>query len=437
MIIHIVKAGETIQSIADEYEVLADRIILDNGLTNKKLITGQSLVILQPVVTYTTKENDTLESIVTQFQITPVQLLRNNRFLLEKNIQPGQMLVISYSNNEGMIDTFGYVYPFVAKEELEQVLPYLTYLCVYGTMITKQAELTALEEHSLVNHAKAWKVSPILMVPLLIQRDLKYSDDTYLLLTNDSNSDKLITNIINMIKQHGYHGVAVLIEYLNSFNLEIYEKFIKKLYLKLKENALKLFVTISPNNITLCADDIKHIQADIDEFMDGIIIMYNNVSIELNTSPQPVTSINGLNGFVNAATAILDVRKICIGCPVIGVDWELPYIPDSSQISILKYDNTLTLAETTNSEFKLDETSQSPCFKYRMAGITNYNEHIVWFVDASTINALADLIPLYELNGTGHWNVMYYFAPLWSIINARFEINKISNIESETATSIE
>ena len=49
MIIHVVQPGETIYSIAAQYNVSPQKIIIDNELENPNvLVPGQTLVILVP-----------------------------------------------------------------------------------------------------------------------------------------------------------------------------------------------------------------------------------------------------------------------------------------------------------------------------------------------------------------------------------------------------
>lgn len=79
MVIHTVRKGDSIYSIAREYGVPPSRIITDNMLENpSKLAVGQSLVILFPTQTHTVRGGDTLQSIARMYRITLNELYRNN-----------------------------------------------------------------------------------------------------------------------------------------------------------------------------------------------------------------------------------------------------------------------------------------------------------------------------------------------------------------------
>ena len=102
MVIHVVQPGETINSIAEYYNIPVDRLILENGITNSdNLAIGQTIVIVQPETLYTVQTGDTLESIAAQHSVTPMEILRNNPYLSDReNLYIGESIVISYQTNK-------------------------------------------------------------------------------------------------------------------------------------------------------------------------------------------------------------------------------------------------------------------------------------------------------------------------------------------------
>lgn len=95
MIIHVVKQGETIYSIAEYYDKSVERLILENGIDNpNNLVIGETLVILYPEIEHTVEDGDSLASIAESYNTTIIDLLRNNPiYLIEKYISWG-----GYSN---------------------------------------------------------------------------------------------------------------------------------------------------------------------------------------------------------------------------------------------------------------------------------------------------------------------------------------------------
>jgi spore germination protein len=133
MDIHVVQPGDTIKSIADQYNVTVTRLIQDNGLTNPdNLVTGQTLIVLYPKQTYTVKEGDTLTGIADSFGVTTMQLLRNNPYLSDREfIFPGEEIIISY-DTDGFIGGYGYAFAYINMDILKKTLPYLTTLSIYN-----------------------------------------------------------------------------------------------------------------------------------------------------------------------------------------------------------------------------------------------------------------------------------------------------------------
>lgn len=96
MTIHVVQTGETINTIAEQYKVSAERLILENGIINPNdLVVGQTIVIVQPLISYTIQEGDSLSEIAARYEISLIQIYRNNPFLANREyIYPGETMKI-------------------------------------------------------------------------------------------------------------------------------------------------------------------------------------------------------------------------------------------------------------------------------------------------------------------------------------------------------
>lgn len=135
MIIHVVQPGDTVNSIANEYDISVTRLIQENELRPPyNLVVGETLVILYPEVTYTVVEGDTLGNIAAAHGISLMELLRNNIYLSNREfIYPGEILVIRYRDYKlKTISIDGYAYPFIDRDILRKTLPFLTYLTIFN-----------------------------------------------------------------------------------------------------------------------------------------------------------------------------------------------------------------------------------------------------------------------------------------------------------------
>lgn len=126
MVIHVVQPGDTLYSIALDYDVPMSQIVLDNGLeAPERLVTGQALVIRFPETTHTVLAGENLTSIAREYGVSLRTLYQNNPALGgEPSVWPGQTLVISYREEPGPpISVNGYAYLLSASPSSKQPSP--------------------------------------------------------------------------------------------------------------------------------------------------------------------------------------------------------------------------------------------------------------------------------------------------------------------------
>ncbi|MDF2942852.1 MAG: hypothetical protein K0S01_1710 [Herbinix sp.] len=429
MDIHVVEPGETIYSIAELYGVSAMRLIQDNGLMEPyNLVTGQTIVIVYPEQTYTVQEGDTLESIANANGITLLQLMRNNPFLSDREfIYPGETLVISYKNSKINVSTNGYTNPFMDRGTLRKTLPFLTYISIFGYRTTTDAEIIGIDDTEIIQIAREYGVAPIMLLSTVTGQGIGNIEAVYSILYNEELMDRHIDNILTIFRTKGYYGLNLTLQYLNTENTQVYVDYITKLVERLNREGYLVFITLSPN-IIFNANEITFERIDysaIGRLVNGITLLSYNWGYSYG-APAPVTSVFLLRQFYEYAVTLIAPEKIFMGIPLMGYDWELPYIVGISRARSLTYDNAIALAGEVGATIQFDEVSQTPYFEYveNLSGVPI--PHIVWFIDARSIDALMELVPEFGFQGIGIWNIMYYFAQLWLIVNSQYEIETIN-----------
>lgn len=429
MDIYIVQKGDTIQSIADKFGSTVEKLIKDNEITNPgDLVIGQNIIITYPEKTYVVKEGDTLESISKEFSIPLMQLLRNNPYLASREkIVPGETLVISYKTDRKAI-THGFAYPYIQKSTLIETLPNLTYLTIFNYTSTPEGEMISFgDDTETVKIAKDFCVIPLMFITLFSNLGKPNKEGVFKLLSSEENQNKLLEKIILNIKNKGYMGINVMMNYLNTSNQHIYIEFLKKFSTAMKDNGYYFFVTINPN-IENVNGDILFEKVDykaISELVDHIIFLQFLWGTNYNP-PSPVTSIKNLNAFLEYVTKYIPIEKTSIGIPIIGYDWILPFEQDKSQAYSLTVFSALGLARQHNSTINFDQVSQTPYFYYNESLVGGPPiQHIVWYVNAMSFNNLTKLVDDFNLAGTGIWNVMIYITQLWTLLNAKYEVIKL------------
>ncbi|HWT73721.1 MAG TPA: LysM peptidoglycan-binding domain-containing protein [Mobilitalea sp.] len=428
MTIHVVQPEENIYYIADKYDMLVEKLIRDNDLAYPyDLVAGQTVVIAKPVQTHTVQEGDTLESIAKTYGITVMQLLRNNPFLTGREyIYPGETLAIRYDTKRDII-TNGYTYPYINSDVLKKTLPNLTYLTIFNYSVVKEGEMIAYEDESkLIQLSLEYGTIPLMLTTTLSASGEPNIEIGYDIMLNEEYQERHIKNTLNILKNKGYHGINMVFNYMNVSNQKLYRSFITKISKVLREEGYLFFITIN-EAFRITENGVDYDKVDytgIDQEVDGIIILH--FAWGTNTeAPAPVISNNHISEFIKYLLTFIPPDKLSVGIPVIGYEWELPYVIGRSRANSMTIGSSISLAHDVSADILFDDVSQTPYFNYLRYSFGNPSQYRVWFLDARTINADLQLVDTYHLGGIGIWNIMVYYAQMWLIINSQYDTKKL------------
>ncbi len=429
MTIHIVQPGDTISSIANYYGVNTERLIQDNELDDAaNLVPGQTIVIVYPVQVYTVQEGDTLMGIANAYNVSVMQLLRNNPYLYNREyLYPGDTIVISYNNDKGRITTNGYANTFIDLGILRKTLPFLTYLSILGYRTTAEVEIVGGDDSELIRISKEYGVAPIMLLSTLTFEGIGSYEAVYNILSNDELTNRHINNILTILKAKGYYGLNTTFSFFDAQNRLMYENYITKLTNRLNQEGFQVFVTITPE-VIISINEITFSKIDytlLGKEANGLTIMNYNWGYNFGP-PLPVISVSGTAEFLDYAVTLVTPAKIDIGFTVLGYNWALPYVIGYSKAVYLTPSSSISLAREVGATIQFDEISQTPFFEYIENRIGVPIRHIVWFIDARSIDGMLNLVVEYGIKGVGIWNIMDYFAQTWLVINAQYEIIKVN-----------
>ena len=428
MIIHIVQQGDTLQKIAKYYETSVQILIQDNGLINSdSLVIGQCIVIAIPEITYIVQDGDTLENIAYSHNVTLMQLFQNNPFLSDREyIFPGDRIVVSY-NKTGKLSTHGNAVPYINRETYRKTLPYLTYISVVNYTATDTGDIVSYyDDEEFIQIAKDYSVMPLLFLTTLTLQGESNISTAYELLLREDSQERLLNNLLIILREKGFFGINISIEYISEGNLPYIERAYSSMAAKLKEEGFQVFVTINPN-ISVIDDELVFQRVDYTNLgiiADSITLMNYEWARNLNP-PSPISSINQIELYLEYLGSAIVPYMLSIGLATIGYDWELPFIAGISSVHALTHASAVALARNEGAVIQFDEISQTPYFVYSNSNNPFPVDHIVWFINARSIDALLRLVVEHDLKGTGIWNITVYNTQLWLIINSQFEIEKI------------
>lgn len=420
MEIYVVQPGDNIESIALKYGITVERLISDNGMINPyALVVGQTIVILHPSQTYTVQQDDTLATIADNNGISLMQLMRNNPILYDREyIYPGESLVISYDTVKD-IQVNGYTYVFINRDILTRALPYLTFLSVFNYRITENADIiTYGDDTEIIKMTKEYGTIPIMMISSFSPTGELNIEQVYELLLDNEQQDQLVIETLQILRSKGFMGVNLIITNIKKYNLNLYLNIFTKLSMALRNEGYIFFITISPE-YSLTYENLDY--NSISTLVDRLIFLQNVWDMN-KQPPSPISNISLIKSFIEQVTSTVSPKVISLGKPLIGFDWELPFIPKVTIAKTLSLNSVLALAYEQGAVIEFDEVSQTPYFEYIGSKVGEPENHIVWFIDARSIKALDNVIIDNNLVSTGLWHLTTLNQQLFSMLNATFNI---------------
>ena len=388
MLIYIVKAGDTVSSIAGVYEVPAEMIIFDNQLAEPyTLAVGQAILLN-----------------------TEVSLG------MENEIQ------IPVSKEKRSVFVGGYAYPFISRYVLEQTLPYLSDLYIFSYGFTTEGMLIPpiLDDTWMITLAKQYGVAPI-MTLTPFGPDGQFNNRLISAVVNDlAARERLKNEIVGQIMERGFEGLDIDFEYILASDRQAFVDFVA--YMREAVNGLgyPVSVALAPKS----SADQSSILTEGKDYpalgaaADYVLLMTYEWGYTYGP-PMAVAPLNKVREVIEYAITEIPPEKINLGIPNYGYDWPLPFVQGKTKAETLGNIQAVQRAVTERVPIQFDDISQAPFYRYRR----DQTEHEVWFEDSRSMNSTFSLIEEYSLRGAGYWTIMQLFRANWRILDERFFIN--------------
>lgn len=430
MTIHVVQPGETITSIANQYDVTPERLITDNELPNpENLVVGQSIVVQHAEIIHTVEEGDSLYNIAETYGVTPNQILQNNPSIGELGyLVPGETIVIKFAeiderNKLGNIIIGGYAYPFINRAVLRKTLPFLTYLYLFAYGFTPTGELIPIDDEELIELARNYSVGPILVLAPMTPEGNFSNELAHTIFTNQEAQNRLIDNLISTMKAKNYVGMDVDFEFVLPEDKDSFIQFIRNLKNRLEPEGLSLMVALAPKVSAEQAGLLyqAHDYPAIGAIADRVLLMTYEWGFTFGP-PMATAPLASVRRVLEYGITEIDNNKILMGMPNYAYDWPLPFIRGQSAAESISNVEAVERAALNRVTIQFDEEAQAPFYYYtNPQGIA----HVVWFDDARSMEAKHRLINEYELSGSGVWQIMNFFPQMWLVVNSLYNVQKV------------
>lgn len=427
MDIHVVSAGDSLYNIAQRYGVSVDALYQANELGELPyLVVGQALVIPTTQVTHTVQSGETLFNIARRYGTTVGSIIALNSIADPDNIQPGLVLRVPVrEKNYGNIEVNAYIEPSTPQRETQSVRAvgdYLTYLSPFSYQVQPDGSLTPINDSAMLAEARAHRVAPLLTITNFRGGNF----DTELvdsILKSEALQNTLIQSMLSVMREKNYYGVNIDFERISPDMREAYNNFLRRVVAALRPQNFVVSTALAPKDadIRTGAWHGAHDYAAHGEIVDFVIIM----TYEWGWSggpPYAVAPIDLVEDVIRYAVSVIPSRKIVMGMPLYGYDWQLPFMPDERWARRLSPQQALLLAAQEGAEIRYDEQTQSPTFQYYD---DNNAQHEVWFEDARSVRAKLMLVNKYDLRGVSYWVLGLPFPQNWIVLDSLYNIVKV------------
>ena len=423
MTIHVVRSGETLDSIAALYGVDPALLGSANDVpAGGALAVGQTLVVRFPRQIHAVRSGETLSSIAAAYGTDTRALWQNNWVLGGGDaLQEGQLLGISYFDEKiGAAAFNGYAYPFINPRLLEAQLPYLTYMAPFTYGIDAKGGLLSLDDGAMISATRSHGTRPVMHLSTLTESGGFDTGRGAMVLTDYAMQNRLIDEIFWVIGEKDYVGLDVDFEYLPGYLAAAYAAFLDRLHRMLRARGLFLWAALAPKTSAAQRGLLyeAHDYAGVSAAVDGVLLMTYEWGYTAGP-PMAVAPLPNVRAVLDYAVTEIPAGKIFLGIPNYGYDWPLPFVRGTTRAQSISNQRAIELALEHDIAIQFDETAQSPFFHYTDAGGT---VHEVWFEDARSMDAKLRLIAEYGFQGGGVWNLMRPFSQIWQVMAALYDI---------------
>ncbi|MFJ5625121.1 LysM peptidoglycan-binding domain-containing protein [Peribacillus loiseleuriae] len=470
MDIHVVKSGDTLTRLSQQYSVSTHAIVRANGLENPNiLVVGSSLLIPKPYIRYKVQPKDTLSSISTKFGTTVRAIMQASHITNESSMYIGKTLTIpviyhtvkpgdtfwniakKYSTtvqailqtnhltnhsllNIGqtlripeapklIIDVNGFtnIYGQVGSQQVREVASDLTYISPFGYRIQKDGTLKSIDDEPTIQAALSNHIIPIMVITNFSATEAGTAlADT--ILSNDNLVEKLLTNVITTMRAKGYRGLNIDFENVSPTNLEHYNALLQKAVDRLHPLGYFISSSLAPKT---SADQKgllyeSHDYAAHGRILDFVVLMTYEWGYRLGP-PQAISPINQIRNVLDYAVTVIPRNKIFLGFQVYARDWLVPHVK-GQEAQTFDVQEAFRRAVKYNAEIQYDQATQSPFYRYIDE---EGHHHEVWFEDARSAQAKFNLVKEYNLRGISYWVLGYPFPQNWTLLEDNFLIRKL------------
>lgn len=376
---------------------------------------------------YVVQPGDTVYGIAGNYGIDAETIIFDNQLLSPFELAVGQALFNATGERQPVrsISVSGYAYPFIRPWVLAQTLPYLSELPIFSYGFTIEGDLVPplLDEQWMIEMALQYGTQPILTLTPFGPDGQFNNVLISSIVNNQENKERLIQNMLTLMKQKGYQGVDIDFEFILAEDRDAFTAFVRQVAEAMRSNGFHTSVALAPKTSAEQRGLLyegKDYRA-IGEAADHVLLMTYEWGYTYGP-PMAVAPIDQVRRVVEYALTEIPAEKIDLGIPNYGYDWPLPYERGITRARTIGNIEAVRIAVENGSRIEFEDTSGSPNFRYTdsLTGVV----HEVWFEDVRSLQEKFNLINEFGLRGCGYWQIMQWFRANWLLLYNNFYIRK-------------
>ena len=372
---------------------------------------------------YVVRQGDSLYSIAKSSGSTVQELAQLNQLADPSRLSVGQAIVIPDGRSpDGGAEINGYAYPNISAQQLSQTLPQLTYLCPFSWRMDALGGITPIADETMIKTAWESSCAPLLTLTNIGANGGFSGDIAHRIFTDMTAQDTLLQNMMTALRSRGYYGVNFNIEYIQPYDREGYNAFLKRAGEMLHNAGYMLSSAIAPKT----SDEqygVLYTAHDYEahgKYCDRVVIMTYEWGYTYSP-PRAVSPVNEMRRVIEYAVTKMTPSKILLGFSNYGYNWSLPW-RQGQPAQVISNAAAADLAASVFAQIRFDDTAKAPYFNYTDPGGVR---HEVWFEDARSVAARLSLVREFGLAGISIWTINMKNRAGFAVIEGSFAAEKI------------
>ena len=200
---------------------------------------------------YVVQAGDSVDSIAASYGILADTIIYNNQIPFPYQLAIGQALLLSTganTNERKYVFVNGYAYPFIRPYVLSETLPYLSDLSIFSYGFTTEGDLVPplLDDAWMIEMAGNYNVRPILTLTPF-GADGQFNNNLIsAIVNNPSAQENLIGQLVNAAETQGFQGVDIDFEYILPEDKNAFVNFVSNVHAAFSPLGYPVSVALAP-----------------------------------------------------------------------------------------------------------------------------------------------------------------------------------------------